>query len=293
MIDMTSQLAGPEHGRPPTSVPVRTFAVLGALAVALGVAFVLAPRVLAANAAASYTDQGDLVAAVRTAFVEYWQTGDRGFTPAMATLVDYWTRYHLVKAGIAAMLLVVLVGLGVRLWRAFVRAGRRGAVSRWALASAGSVVALGAIGAVALVMANVQGAVAPFASLLSMLPSGASDARLAHAVDQIRQGLAGHPPPTPVLDVMVSDFGRYHAVLAGLAVVVAIGLVVLSVLAWTRFARTRGAERLSDWRARPVWAALGAFSAVFALVVIVVAVANTTTAADPAPALLASFNGSW
>jgi hypothetical protein len=42
---------------------------------------------------------------------------------------DYWFRFHLVKGGIAALLLIVLVALGVVLWRTSLRANGSGRVA--------------------------------------------------------------------------------------------------------------------------------------------------------------------
>jgi hypothetical protein len=260
--------------------------VLAALAAAFVAAFVVGPRLLAGG---GVDDERDLVDAVRVAFVGYWRSGDRAFPPELERMVGYWTRYHLAKAAFAAILLVVLVALGVLLWRAFSGAARGGAV----LASAGVLVTvLGSASAVA-VMANVQGAVAPFASLLPMLTAGPADGELAGTLDQVRQRLtelpaAGGRTP-PAVTVMISDFARFHAAMAVIAAIVAVVLLALSVLSWRRFAATGS----SGSRARRVSGSFGVLSALSALIVILVAVANTTTAADPTPALLAFFNGGW
>lgn len=275
-------------------VPGRAVATLVALAVALGAAFVVAPRTLASSrAGGGFADERDLAEAFRAAFVEYWRSGDREFSPGLERVVDYWFRYHLVKAVIAAVLLSVLVALGVLLWRAFLRAGGLRMGRRATLGSAGVGVGMLALLAVAAVMANVQGMVAPFASLLPMLAIGDSDGDLAPTLDQVRQQLAdsraaGGAPPA-ALDVMIGDFSRFHLALAVVATFVAVVLVGLSAMSWRRRARTRQSDR----RTRRVLTWSGALSASLALVVIVLVVANTTTAADPAPALLAFFDGGW
>jgi hypothetical protein len=185
----------------------------------------------------------------------------------------------------------VLVALAVLLWRAFLQTDGLATGSRTALASAGTVVAPLALFALTVLMANIQGAVAPFASLLPLLMGGTPDASLAGPLAQARQQLAGshrtsgHTPPA--LDVMVSDFARYHAALAVVAAVVVVALLGLSVVFWRSFTRVSSADR----RTRRVLGCFGVFSALSSLIVAVVMVANATTAADPAPALLALFNG--
>ncbi|WP_222595239.1 hypothetical protein [Nocardia ninae] len=256
----------------------------------LVVAFVAAPGKVAANGSSeSFGDESSLRAALRVAFVEYWSSGDRDFPPALSDVVDYWFRYHVVKALIAAVLLVVLVALAVLLWRAFLRGTRNSP----ALASAGGLVTLLALASSVLVMANIQGAVAPFSALLPMLTTGAPDGPLADTLDQIRLQLAdslsagGRTPPA--LDVMISDFARYHLAMAVIAAVATLILIAMSIASWTMFARTNS----SDNRSRRVWGSFGALFAVVSLAALIIAVVNTSTATDSAPALLAFFEGSW
>src|SRR5262249_5824464 len=127
----------------------------------------------------------------RTAMVGYWRSGDRNYPPALQRVVDYWFRFHLIKDGIAALLLIVLGMLTVQLWRTFLRADELGMGSRAALVSAGTAVPMLALFALAVVMANVQGALAPFSSLLPLLMGGTPDAGLADTLAQARQQLAG------------------------------------------------------------------------------------------------------
>jgi hypothetical protein len=268
--------------------------VLVALAVALVMAFIFAPGPLAGRmAGGGYGGQGELVDSLTESFVDYWNSGDRNLTPGLERAVDYWRDYHVVKAVIAAILLVVLTMLGVLLWKAFLRAGGLGAGGRAALASGGVAVTALALVSVAAVMANVQGAIAPLSSLLSMLPMHPSHGELADTLDQVRLRLAEYPNSgdrtPPAIEVMVSDFSRYHVVIAVAATMVAAVLIGLSVTSWKRFARTVASDR----RTRRVFGAFGLLSALASPAVLVVAVANVTVAADSAPALLAFFKGGW
>lgn len=151
----------------------------------------------------------------------------------LARSADWWAAFHGAKALLATVLLAVLVAAARR---------TRGVVR-------GAVVALAGL-ALVVVLANLQGAVAPVSSLLSMLPGEAAQEVLAS-------------DGTPGFAALVDDFATYH-----LAMVVLAGLTALA-LAVTA-ARTR----------RPV---LGLAAAVL----LVVTVANATTVADPAPALRA------
>jgi hypothetical protein len=283
------------HAAPSRSAGVsgRVNATLVALAAALVTAFVIAPPTLAAGRSGGFVDERHLTDALREAFVGYWLSGERDFSPGLARVVEYWFRYHVAKAVIAAILLIVLVALGVLLWKAFLRAGGPGAGPRAALASAGMVVTMFVLFSLAMVMANIQGAVAPFASTLPMLAGGPTDGALADTLAQVRQRLAesvssGDQAP-PALEVMIGDFSRYHVAMAMIATIVAVALIGMSVALWTRFARSGSSNR----RTRRVLGSFGVLSGLLSLLVIVVAVANTTTAGDPAPALLAFFDGGW
>ena len=262
---------------PTITAPSRSpIAVLAAVAAALVAAFVVAPPALAGvGSDADLGDERRLTDAFRAAFVGYWRSGDRDLPPDLQSVVDYWFCFHVVKAVVAALLLIVLVALGAKLWKAFPRSGNRVVV-----AAAGVFVTLFALLALATVMANVQGAAAPFASLLPMLVDGPVDGPvdgdLAGTLEQVRQQLAAGGPVSPAVDVMVDDFARYHAAMVVIATIVAVGLVGAAVVLWRRSHRV--------------------FAALFALVTVlvtVVAVANAGTAADPAPALLAFFEGGW
>ena len=85
---------------------------------------------------------------------------------------------------------------------------------------------------------------------------------------------------------MISDFALYHAALVVLAAIVAVILIGMSVVSWKRRARTGSSER----RIKHALGLAGVVSALLALAVIVVIVANLGTAMNPAPALLAFFN---
>ena len=272
--------------------PGRILALLVALTAALGAAFVYAPRLVAASTpGGGFSDQRTLIASLRDAFVGYWASGSGGFAPPMRRIIDYWFRYHVAKAVIAALLLGVLVTLAVVPGRTYLRTGF-GAWGRSAIGAAWGFAAMLALVSVALVAANIQGAVAPFSSLLSMLPAAKPDPRFTATVSQVRQGLAHYSDAqsrtSPALRGMVDDFALYHAAVVVVLAVVALVLAGLSALAWRRFAGSGG-----DRPARRAFAACGVASVAVLLVVIVVAGANVTTVAAPAPALLASFQGSW
>ncbi|WP_456786222.1 hypothetical protein [Cellulomonas sp. P5_C5] len=255
-------------------------------AAALGVAFVVAPRTLAASpSSGGFAGRSDLTDAARRAFTEFWAGGGSVLSPALDGVVDYWFRYHLAKAVLAAALLAVLVVLGAHLWRAFLGAsGLRGVV----LATAGVVVSALALFSTAVVMANVQGAVAPFASLLPTVVVGAPQGDVTAALDEVRHQLSG-PGSSPALDVMVRDFGTFHTALALVAAVVAVVLVGGSVALLRRCAAVPRTER----RTRRTFGAAGVVGGLLALAFVVVALANAGTAADPAPALLAFVEGGW
>jgi hypothetical protein len=131
------------------------------------------------------------------------------------------------------------------------------------------------IGALALVLAvvlieNVQGFVSPFGTLLPILAP-------ATVLAQIRDQLA-HGPASPALTVMLDEYARWHVVKAALSGLLAAVLIGLSVAVWRRRRR---------------WYSL--LTAVPAVAVLLVVVANVATVADPHPGflLLLRVPGSW
>ncbi|WP_157018151.1 tat (twin-arginine translocation) pathway signal sequence [Cryptosporangium arvum] len=216
--------------------------VLIFLSATLVVAFVVVPGWVAGSGADD---------SFRPAFVAWWRSGSGDLSPELARIVDHWFRYHVVKGLLAALLLAVLIALGRR-------------VTRWALVP---VVALGAV-ALAAVMANVQGAVAPFASLFPLL--SADDRRAPAAA--LRAGIR-----SPALERMIDGYTAYHAAMVGAAgTVAAVFLVATVVLVRRRVGRL------------PVTVA-----ALFAVGALVVTVANVTTTLDPEPGLLGLLDGGW
>jgi hypothetical protein len=250
--------------------------LLAAAAVASATAFVLAPRALAGRPGDDFADQRALVRAVDPAFVEFWRSGDADLPPHLKGLVDYWFRYHVVKAVTAAVLLAVLALLGTRLWTAFRHGRHLGPGRRTALATAAVLVTVLGVFSVALVMANVQGALAPLSSLLTLLDPSPPAGDLAATLDEVRRQLAGYPRAGRPAAVMVADFGRYHAVM----------VVIASVLAGTG-----GVLTVGFWRRR--LRASAVLAAGLSLGLVLLAVANHTVASDPAPALLAFYRGGW
>lgn len=110
-----------------TDISGRSLTMLVALIAALVAAFVVAPRTLAERIwGGGFVDERGLSEALRMAFVEYWSSGDRDFTPGLQSVVDYWFGYHVAKAVIAARLLIVLSALGILLWKAFLTASALG-----------------------------------------------------------------------------------------------------------------------------------------------------------------------
>ncbi len=251
---------------------------------ALTVAVVVAPFRLAAVGPQGYPSRAALVESLSAAVVRFWSADATATGADLALPVAFWWRFHLIKAVLAALLLVTLVLLGSRTWGAYSRTttvGRRVVVG--AVAAAEGLLALLAL---LVTVANLQGVVAPLSSALGLLPLGAPDPALARTTDEIRQALVGGAPG-PALQALLADFTRYHVAMAVLGTLVTVGLLAASVVLWRRRARVPGA--------RPPGRGLLALVAVCLLVTAaffaVVTAGNISTVLDPAPALLAFFEG--
>ncbi|MFJ1651039.1 tat (twin-arginine translocation) pathway signal sequence [Streptomyces sp. NPDC088337] len=267
-----------------TATPRRQIGLLTALAGAVLVAFFLAPNALA-RSSVNTANVGDTF---RRGFVAYWGSGSEDFPTQLSTTVAFWFRFHLVKAGVSALLLAVAVVLGVVLSR-HLRQSTGGRTSRFPLALYRALVGVLGLFALVALLANLQGAAAPFASLMPMLTSGGADGELTATLGQVQQQIAVYPEGrhSPALAVMISDFALYHAVLAAMAVIVALAMTGASVVCWRRL-RTS-----SDTRSRRAMKFGGTGSAILAAVVLVIAYANTTTATHSPQALADFFAGGW
>jgi hypothetical protein len=230
-----------------TTIARRRDAGLLTMAIVLAAAFLLAPRLLLGP---------DRLDDFPRAFVAYWTSGGPGFPPGLQHLVDHQFRYHLARVLITMPLLAVLVALAVRLRRC------RPAIGALALAVA------------VLLIANVQGAVSPFGTLLPILASGPTGEDLAAVQAQVRDQLQ-NGPVSPALDVMLDEYVRWHVAKAALVGLLAAVLVGLSVTVWRR----------RRW--------LSLLTAVLAVAALVVMAANVTTAANPVPPFLLLLQGGW
>ena len=259
----------------------------------LGIAFVFAPAYLAGGHYGGYGDNTRLVQSMRNAFIDYSGSGSAVLPDSLRTVVDYWARYHVAKAVIAALALLVLCSACRRLWVSYQGRSSQGRLAEGRGRTVGYVVAgvaasLGTVSAAALLMANIQGAIAPLSSAVSLLPAQ-RDSSLAGAIDAVRHGIAT-PGASPVADHLVADFARYHVVVAVLSAVFVAILGVLAVRLWRgRRAASNGIGALS-YSTLPATATAAATLTV-AAAVLVLCVANISSALEPARALSLFFAG--
>lgn len=115
-----------------------------------------------------YGDLAALRAGVTNGFVQLWTTDD-GRLGELSATADFWARFHVVKATLSTVLLVVLCILLARVWRASTDPGSR--ARQWGLALLGLGASGLAVVSLLLVLANLQGAVAPLSSVLGVLSS--------------------------------------------------------------------------------------------------------------------------
>lgn len=258
-----------------TSILVLTAGVLGVAVAALPA------KIAQLWPGSGTTTYASLAGRLRPAFVDYWAAGQSKPGSALTQVVAYWQGFHVVKAVAAALLLAVLAALLLDLWGRWIGSGRSG--RRRALGALGALGALASLVALLMVVANIQGAVAPLSSVVSFLPTDGSDPAVAATIGEISAELRSGST-TSVLDALVSDFRVYHA-----AMVVSAGLTTVLLLAggitlWRRRSRSQHNERRLYVTTATIMLAL-------ALAFGVVAAANLSTVIDPASALLAFFEG--
>ncbi|QKE83357.1 hypothetical protein [Arthrobacter sp. NEB 688] len=235
-----------------------------------------------------FAGESSLRSAVVSAFVDADLSAPVEDSAALSALTATWREFHLVKAAMAGLLVLVLVGLVSSSRRRAEAAdpGRR----RWLLRAthAGAVVWL--LGALTLLLANLQGAAAPFASVTSFLPAGRSGGAggLAAVLGDLRAAVEVGPAASVggVGGALLADFARYHAVFAVLAALVGVALIVPAARAVLGRWRLRGTGRST-----PTWLLRAGLYGGAAAALLLLAAANVSTWVRPVPALVVSLGG--
>jgi hypothetical protein len=243
---------------------------LGAASVGLTAAAFLAPwHVASAITGLTWAGPSDLARSVGDALVTDWASAVLApgvqASSALTEPTRFWRWFHITKAVLALAALVPALALVTRASRAGRAASSRARRCAWVTvtAVASLVAALGAV----LVVANVQGAIAPLSSVLSFLPLSDGSPGLVDTAAALEASV-GSAHPTSTASAIVRDFAAYHAVAALLLALVA----VLAGVAALRVARAR------RWGPAVLLAATVA-------IVAVLTVANTGTAFAPTAAL--------
>ncbi|MGL5912116.1 MAG: hypothetical protein ACRCZP_19085, partial [Phycicoccus sp.] len=190
-------------------------------------------------AGTSWHGPDDLARAVGDGLVSDWTSSavPGGGGSGLLEPSRFWGRFHLVKAVLAALLLGMAVTLTARCWSAPGAGSTRRRTAAW---RAADVASGGLAGLSLLVMvANVQGAVAPLSSVISFLPTGPEDAAVVAAVGELQSDLAAGPR-SPMAETLVHDFSVYHAVMAGLGATTAVAMAALVLGLWRRQHRGAG-----------------------------------------------------
>lgn len=259
-------------------IAVRTSTLL-VMALVLTLGTVVLPELVStALAKRSGLNLDVLPARVRVGFDTWSNTGMAHPTPALSDAVHFWRDFHVVKALLSALLLAPLVVLQSRakVARAQTLSGR----GRLAFAAVESAALLLIALSVVLVVANIQGAVAPLSSVLSFLPTGAPTS----GMDEFRNQLT-HGNPSPAAMTLTSDFRIYHAVVAACSALICGALLHRTAVTWQRSGSgKRSGAQMSPTRAQ--WALIPAM-----LIAGLITAANVSTVVEPTPALVSFLSG--
>lgn len=249
---------------------------LGALAVGSTAAAFLVPwHAASAITGLTWAGPSDFAGSVGHAFVADLASGVPApgvqGSSALTDPTRFWRWFHIAKAVLALAALVSASMLVTRAWRA------RRATSTFARRLAWTAVTgIGGVVAalsVVLVVANVQGTVAPLSSVLSFLPFSGRSPALAKAATALNSSIgSGHP--TSTASAIVRDFATYHAVVAVLLALI----TVIAGVATVRVARGRR------------WASLVVLASTM-MILAILTTANASTAVAPAPALQSFLAG--
>jgi hypothetical protein len=114
-----------------------------------------------------------IISALRTAFLEYWGSGNRDCSPGLEWLVDYWIRYRAALAVLGAVVTVILIGMSVVSWKRHARTGPSERHIRHVLGLAGASSVLLALAVIVVIVANAGTTVNPAPALLAFFNDGA------------------------------------------------------------------------------------------------------------------------
>jgi len=246
----------------------------------VGAYFFLPGTVAAALSPAGITT-GVLAETLGAAFSQWWSEAAAPLPTDMRAVVSFWGMFHVTKAVVALALLIGLLLTGHQVWRAYARVNAPAA--RAAIALVGIAGAPIAAFVLLIVMANIQGALAPLSSVMGLLPMDGSVPEVAQVREQFAAGTI-----SPVLETLIGDFRAYHLALVVIAAVAAVIVMTADVVLWTRWSRMPR----QDVRLRRVTATIAAVLPTFAVLLLFIMVVNLSTVADTAPALAAFFGGS-
>lgn len=223
----------------------------------------------------------DLPSAATSAFLSDWKPNAPGLNAPLRELVEYWRLFHLVKAGFALLLVVVAAPTTAwwyrNLWVAPTR--RRATLALAAALFAGIFTA----GGVVLLVANIQGAIAPLASLISLMP-WQKDVALARIAERISAALSAEQAPEGVpepVSLLVADFATYHVAMAAMAGLIAIVLLAGGI----------AAARSAHVTSRSVRVTVATLALMCSAATLVVCAANISSATNAEQALRLFFTG--
>lgn len=247
----------------------------------LFVAFLLVPGMVAsAWSRAEGITTGVLAQNLGVAFSQWWSSAAAPLTPDMEAVVTFWEVFHVTKTAVALALLVALLMTGHQVWKTYARSSGRAARAFTAF--------VGIAGAplaplmLLIVMANVQGALAPLSSVMGLLPMDGSVPEVAEVREHFAAGTR-----TPVLDVMITDFRTYHLVLVVIAAIAAVIVMAADIVLWIRRSRIPREEV----RLRRVTAIVAAVVPALVPLLLFFMVLNLSTVGEAASALAAFFEG--
>ncbi|MXS74482.1 hypothetical protein FDM98_07385 [Microbacterium sp. TL13] len=247
-------------------------------AVLLGVATMILPSLVAEWSSAGRVAVAGLVETVSVGFERWMSSGAAAPAAPLSDAVTFWAVFHFTKAALAIALLYALVGVGRQVWERAVRAGTLLPRAAW--------IAAGVLGAslpvlvLLIVVANVQGAVAPLSSVMSFLPIGTSP-EVVTVRAELAAGVYG-----PVTSALVADFRTYHAALVVCLSVVIVGLGASVAWMLVRRARAPRDRRLVRRSLASAAVALTLLAGALGLILL----ANLSTVLDTAPALAGFFD---
>ena len=203
----------------------------------------------------------------------------RQSNPAVHQMVDGYAKFHAALAVIGSLFLIVIIFLGIISWVKFKKV-RKEQGHKWQFEKKtyfffGSLLTVTALFLALIVVANISNAVKPLPGFSSSI----SSLEVSNSNTQLRQGFSdwvtsGDDTPPSVVSESIHDRRVFHGGRLLLGVLILTVTTLFSIRIWKKLVEQRNSNQTA-WSIKEIgYLVLGVFVVIFALLMVLVIMAN-------------------